>query len=237
MRFSIKTKKKIKSLINYPKTIFKPKVFCLSMQRSGTTSVGQFLNDHGYYVAGSGDSKMYKWDYYWHIGDFESIFKSFSFRSFSAYQDSPWWAPDFYKILFHKFPKAKFILLYRDSDKWFDSMLKHSNGNTLGNTKRHCKIYRRMNEFYNESEKNPAINSKFHIGIDNMMSLEGMRSHYKSIYEEHTKEVIDYFNQFNTKALFVGKLEDLGVWQEVGNFLGINVDPDYRAHANKSKKR
>lgn len=236
MSFKESQKRIIKNILFFPRVFLKPKVFCLSMQRSGTTSVGEFLKDHGYRVAGWGDSKYNKWDYFWHIGDYGSIFRSFAFKSFQAYQDSPWWAPDFYKILFHKFPKAKFILLSRNSDQWFNSMIKHSKGKTLGNTKRHCKIYRRMSEFYSFVEKDSSFNSKFDNTVDNLMLLDGMREHYINIYEEHYKEVIDFFNQFKPEALFIGELEDPDIWQRIGRFLKIDVNSNYKAHANKSDK-
>ena len=67
---------------------------------------------------------------------------------YQVFEDDPWWITDFYKLLYHRFPKSKFILLERDPDKWFDSMVSHSGGLVLGNTHRHSYIYDRLEEFY-----------------------------------------------------------------------------------------
>lgn len=142
--------RKIEFLYRAVLLIGKSKIFCISIQRSGTTSVGKFLKDHGYHTSGYGEYSK-KWSYEWSKGNVEKIFNSLEFRSYQAFEDSPWYYPDFYKVIHCRYPKAKFILFQRDPDKWFDSMLRHSKGKTLGNTHRHCKIYRRLNEFYREA--------------------------------------------------------------------------------------
>ena len=119
------------------------RIFCISMQRSGTTSVGDFFSSFGYPVARNSIAWKNKWSKHWYNGDYDSIFSSKEFNSYQVFEDDPWWLPEFYKVLYHKFPNAKFILLTRDSESWFNSMLSHSKGKTLGNTKLHCKIYRR----------------------------------------------------------------------------------------------
>jgi len=203
------------------------------MQRNGTSSVGSFLNDHGYSVAGWNDSNYYQWSYYWSIGDYETIFKSKAFRSFQAYEDAPWFMPDFYKVLYHRFPKSKFILFHRDKDKWFDSMLNLSNGKTIGNTYRHCKIYRRLTEFYDRVDNDPSFNPTENE-LDNLMSMRGERDHYIKVYEEYNREVIEFFNKFCPDKLFVTRLENSDKWQELGRFLNIDVGSDYDVHSNKS---
>jgi len=228
-------KRKVKMIINLPLVIGRQKIFCISMQRNGTTSVGNFLSEHGYRVARNGDSKYYKWTYKWHIGDFEGIFRSAAFRSFQAFEDDPWWMPDLYKILYHRFPKSRFILFYRDSDKWFDSMLSHSNGKTLGNTRRHCKVYNRMTEFYHKVDNDPSFKPTVNCW-DSLMSLEGMREHYKRVYDEYNREAIEFFQRYSPESLFVARLEDRDKWQKLARFLGFTVNEDYDMHAGKSTK-
>src|SRR4051812_25436491 len=98
------------------------------MQRSGTTSVGEFFMHFGYKVATWGVGGRNKWDYLWYIGDYERIFNSEDFKSHEVFEDAPWWLPGFYKILYHCFPDSKFVLLTRESQSWFESMKKHSGG-------------------------------------------------------------------------------------------------------------
>ena len=213
----------------------KNKIFCISMQRTGTTSVGQFFRDNGYKVAGYHRERSGEWSYKRFIGDFEGIFKSKAFKNHQVFEDNPWWSPDFYKFLLHRFPNAKFILLTRDPDKWFDSMINHSNGKTLGNTFRHSKIYRREKEFYNMFPDEDYYKTITHI--DNRMDLnETHREHYKAIYKIRNKEIVEFFNNLKPEALFTGTLEDDLKWEKLASFFNIKIPHGYKVHANKSKE-
>tara|TARA_R110002072_G_scaffold117281_14_gene248271 strand:+ start:3097 stop:3768 length:672 start_codon:yes stop_codon:yes gene_type:complete len=211
-----------------------PKIFCISIQRTGTTSVGQFFKDHKYSVAGYEKHRSLKWSSLWLSGNFEAIFKSKDFKKHQVFEDSPWWSPGFYKILFHRFPNAKFILFTRNSDKWFDSMVSHSKGKTLGNTYRHSRIYRREWEF----DKLYPHSHDFNFNeIDNLLELnEAHREHYKSIYEIWNRDTKLFFEQFGPDRIISLELEDPLKWQKLGVFFGINVQDGYEVHSNKSKK-
>jgi len=235
MKTGLRLKKKAKFIMiifNFFLKKRKSKVFCISMQRTGTTSCGQFLKDHGYRVASYGEHSR-RWTNFWIKGDYDRIFRSIEFRSFQAYEDNPWWMPDFYQVLNIRFPSARFILFYRDSNKWFDSMLSHSGRKTLGNTYRHCKVYRRLDEFYKKLDTDPGFKPSENE-IDNLMSLKGKCNHYIKVYEEYNREVIEYFNKYAPNKLFVCKLEDDQKWQKLGKFLNIKVDKNYNVHVNKS---
>ncbi|WP_445666675.1 sulfotransferase [Fodinibius sp. AD559] len=211
----------------------KERVFCISMQRTGTTSTGDFLADHGYSVAGWTVSDYYNWPYLCSTGNYNAIFNSASFNAHNAFEDSPWYHPGMYKKLYHRFPNSKFILFQRDSDKWFDSMIRHSGGKTPGNTFRHCQVYNRLPEFYkrleNDDDFRPTLNQN-----DNLMSLKGKREHYKKVYESYNNEVISFFEHSNPDRLFTGQLENPDKWKKLGDFLDLSVDNNYHKHSNKS---
>ena len=213
----------------------KPKIFCISMQRTGTTSVGQFFKDFGYHVADWPMSHKNKWSFSWEQGDFESIFNSKDFKNNQVFEDDPWWLSEFYKVLYHRFPNAKFILLTRDSQDWFNSMLSHSGGKILGNTKRHCKVYRRESEFNKLVTGNDLLNYN-EKAIDNLLSLEGKDEHYKAIYETRNKEVKMFFEKYAPDSFFSCELKDQLKWQKLGDFVGVNVPDNYAVHSNKSEK-
>lgn len=215
---------------------WREKIFCISMQRNATTSCGQFLKDHGFRVANYSVSNDLNWSRHWMDGNFEAIFSSKAFRSFQAFEDSPWWFPDFYKYLYHRFPTSRFILFYRDSNKWFESMLRHSNGRTLGNTYGHCKIYRRLDEYYDKVDRDPGFHP--HVeGDDNLMSLHGKKDHYIQIYEEYNREVQEFFHRHDLSRLFTAELEDDGKWLKLGEFLDIHVEPGYNIHIRTPERR
>ncbi|WP_339611568.1 sulfotransferase [uncultured Planktosalinus sp.] len=211
-----------------------PKIFCISIQRTGTTSVGQFFKDHNYKVAGYERKRSTEWSRMWFIGNFEAIFKSKDFKNHQVFEDNPWWSPGFYKVLFHRFPNAKFILFTRDPDKWFDSMVSHSNGKTLGNTYRHSRIYRRETEFDKLYPFSHDFNSK---KIDNLLELnESHREHYKAIYETWNRDAKLFFEQFGSERIIKLELEDPLKWQKLGTFFNLDVKDGFEVHANKSKK-
>ncbi|MGJ8682000.1 sulfotransferase, partial [Paraglaciecola sp.] len=167
----------------------RPKVFCVSMQRTGTTSVGQFFKDFGFAWSGWPDDKRNKWSVDWFDGNFDKIFSSEDFAKANAYEDSPWFFPEFYKFLYHKFPNSKFILFKRDPQKWFASMVSHSDNNILGRSRTHSKVYRRELEYF-DLMKSEGFDEEHEntIGTDKLMKLTGMQQHYIDIYNMHNQE-------------------------------------------------
>lgn len=194
------------------------------MQRTGTTSVGGFFKEFYYNSMGWPQCVKNDWHRLWYDGNYEKIFSSWDFKTGQVFEDSPWWHPEFYKVLFHRFPHSKFILFTRDPDKWFASMVSHSSGNVLGDPIEHCKIYRREWDYYSQSEK----------GDIEKIQLAEKEQHYKEIYTLYNKEVVEFFNQFSPDSLFTCSLEDPQKWMKLGQFVGIDVPADFEVHANKS---
>lgn len=224
-----KIKKELRKLISYNRS----KIFCISLQRTGTTSTGRFFKDHGYSVATYGVSSQNGWTISYFNGNYEKIFKSSDFKKAQAFEDDPWWVGDFYKVLFHRFPDSKFILLERDANNWFDSMVSHSKGRTLGITHIHCTIYQRLKEFYDFTSGEGIYTDK----IDNALPLgEAQREHYTDFYTIRNREVKLFFQHHNRNRLFTAQLEDEDLWWKMGRFFGVDVDPMYRVHLNKTQK-
>lgn len=211
-----------------------PKIFCISFQRTGTKSVGQFFIQRGFKVASYDAERSFNWSALRFIGDYESIFNSKEFIENQVFEDNPWWEGDFYKVLYHRFPNAKFILFTRDADKWFDSMISHSKERTLGNTFMHSSIYRREWEYFNKFPD--EMNYKNIREINNLLDLkEKHREHYKNIYNLRNKEVVDFFNHVSKDSLFIGQLEDKKKWVKLGAFFNLKVYDTYEVHANKTQ--
>lgn len=91
-----------------------------------------------------------------------------------------------------------------------------------------------MSEFYdrldNDKDFLPKVSSS-----DNLLSLDGMREHYKRIYEIHNREVFDFFEHFDRERLFFCHLRDEMKWEKLGDFLGIEVKDELEVHENKSE--
>ena len=210
----------------------KPKIFCISLQRTGTTSTGQFFKDHGYPVAPYGVALANSWTMNYWRGDYESIFRSYDFKTSLVFEDDPWWLNDFYKVLYHRFPDSQFILLERDADKWFSSMVSHSNGKTLGNTHLHCAHYQRLKEFH---ETTAGYENMYKSVADSALPLgEAQREHYTSFYTIRNKEIKLFFQHHDINRLFNADLNDGDLWQKMGQFFHVNVQGGYNVYLNKS---
>ena len=232
LQIAHKLKRKARRAKSRGTAFFGEKVFCISLQRTGTTSVGLFFDRFGYEVATYGIQKRNRWTDLWFNGEIEKIFNSFDFKTSQVFEDDPWWCGNFYKRLYHRFPSAQFVLLERDPDDWFNSMVRHSGGKVLGNTYRHCCHYNRLEEFYSKYGDTQAI---YNRGIDNLMGLEGKRDHYTDFYKARNKAVVDFFRYNGSSRLVHLRLEDKMKWQKLGDHFGIDVAPDFSVHANASQ--
>lgn len=179
------------------------KIFCISMQRSGTTSVGDWLESHGLSRAGYPTSQKLGWTNLWMQGDFEAIFKSEDFKDSDVFEDDPWWCPHFYSHLAERFPGSKFILLTRDPDIWFSSLCHHSGGYNPGRSDIHAKIYSRQHDL---ERILAADQSKFPTD-PKLLPIIGMSEHYKAIYRQHTEAATNFFKNYPNR-LFMGSLDN-----------------------------
>ena len=223
--------KQLRFLGMFIKSYGRPKIFCLSFQRTGTKSVGMFFKNNGFVIASHGTSQRNHWSDLCVRKDYNKITRSYAFKRAQFFEDSPWFYPDFYRYLFWKYPNSKFIFLKRDPNKWFDSMMSHSKNKTLGKTHNHAKIYRRLEEFFNHTNGNKLFENSKLNGLD---LQEKHRSHYVNIYEEYEREMINFFRHFDKKRLFYGELEDPDVWFNLGKFMKIDVKKETKIHTHKS---
>jgi hypothetical protein len=209
------------------------KIFCLSMQRSGTSSVGDFLEQWGLRRAGHAVSRKQDWSRSWYNGDHEAIFSNEQFKRFQLFEDDPFWFPDFFKIVYHRVPGSRFILLYRDSDSWFKSMVRHSNGFGIGRTDIHAKIYRREDELRWLAKNITGFNPE----QPRSMVIFDKAAHYKAVYERHTAEVEGFFTGPRASSLYMAKLGHPDTFPKMKEWLGL---PDkegvhMEVHTHKAK--
>ena len=195
------------------------KVFCLSMQRSGTTSVGDWLEAHGFQRSGSPTSVRLEWTRKWLAGDFDAIFSSAEFIDTEIFEDDPWWCPNFYKAIHLRYPTAKFILLERQPEEWFQSLCHHSRGRNPGDSDIHARIYRREEEL----GQILADNSSLQACASGLLSIIEHRDHYIQIYQQHIAAVRAFFTDMPQK-LFYGRLEEPDVFPMICDFLGVQAD-------------
>jgi hypothetical protein len=194
--------------------------FCLSLQRSGTTSVGDWLEAHGLPRAGHPTSARLGWSRLWAQGRHEAIFRSPDFQQALILEDDPWWAPDYYRFLAEHFPESRFILLTREADAWFDSLCHHSGGVNPGPTDLHARIYNRGDDLQALLEDQPHLDPT----RPGLLSLLGQRAHYTAVYHQHNEAVKAFFaNQ--PGRLFTGPLERPDTFIALAAFVGVTPNP------------
>jgi hypothetical protein len=211
------------------------RIFCISIQKTGTTSVGDFFVKNGYPTARYIHSITSEWPQLWYDGDFEGIFQSAAFKRYQVFEDDPWWYPEFYRVLYHRFPNSKFIFFTRNVDDWFNSMMNHSEGRTLGNTKRHCKLYRREAEFFDRLENDPDFTPT--SGKDRLMSLKEKEDHYKELYRLREVEVDDFFKDKDENRFIKLQLTDPEKWKKLADFCDLQAVPHSEFHSNRTADR
>lgn len=108
-----------KLFINRIKVHRKQKIFCIGLNKTGTTSVNAAWHELGIIVGDEYSAK--KLFDPWREGNFNPIINYC--KSAQAFQDSPFSFPETYKALDKAFPGSKFILTVRDdAEQWYSSI-------------------------------------------------------------------------------------------------------------------
>lgn len=199
------------------------RIFCLSFQKTGTTSVEVFLRGLNYPVAGWPVTKRNRWHIKAAAGRFQDIFRSVDFACYQAFADTPWFYPGLHRALFARYPNARFILLERDPAGWFDSLRHHGGGAPLEDPIFHAQVYAREADLLRAQETGEA----FRITPDHA-------AHYQSVYTATNQAVSDFFMQHAPAQFFRARLEDNATWDALARFLGEEntIGP---VHANKRR--
>jgi hypothetical protein len=114
-------KKRLRHLIGRLFVLGKPKIFCIGMNKTGTTTLQETMAEFGYRIGRQREAeKLFP---HWEAGDFRPIIQYC--RSAQFFQDSPFSYPGTYRELDKAFPGSRFILTIRDSpEQWYSSITK-----------------------------------------------------------------------------------------------------------------
>lgn len=171
------------------------------------------------------------WTRLWLDGRYDAVFESCAFKTGEMFEDDPWWLPHAHEVLLEHFPDALFNLLEHDPDRWFDSMLSHSGGRSLGRTDIHARIYEREADYAALrawiGDKSPQWQG---------LSLKGMQDHYIAVYRGHNDAVKRCFAERAPERLFCGWLEDRDKWCNIAAFVGADPAETVNIHTNKSSR-
>jgi sulfotransferase family protein len=182
------------------------KVFCLGLQKTGTSSLGMALERLGYNVVGYNPFRHLakKDDLTWQ--DIEKIALKVASNA-DAVQDTPW--PTLFQQLDVAFPGSCFIHVIRNRDAWIKSA---------------------VNDFQ-------SFPNEIHRLIYGSAYPEGNEVEWLARYDQHNKDVSDYFAERPEDFLQLNLDEFQVNWENVCPFLGETVPDMAWPHANQRRTK
>jgi hypothetical protein len=207
---------------------FSEKVFCIGLNKTGTTSVEHVLYDFGYHLGNYGIAVMLMSD--WYKGDFERLIQYC--RTAQAFQDIPFSLPKTYQYLDEAFSGAKFILTVRDSeDQWYKSLTRY-------HTKRYSSD---KNRFPTEEDLKEFSDYPYYgFVLDIMKTVFNYPTvdlydyqHYTELYLQHNHDVMQYFHERSNKLLVLN-VSQPNAYQQLASFLNVKI-PENAAFPWKNK--
>jgi hypothetical protein len=214
--------------------INKPKVFCIGMNKTGTTTMLKVFKKLNFRVAPQIKQAL-------DIGEIKSINENLKIKKFcrryNFFQDLPFSQGDYYKKINKIFPNSKYILTTRDSDKWFKSLcnfhliyFRNMGFNFKDITevkKEHLKKFDWIKEgYYYDYTKNFWISEIKDNQLIYNWNLLYNRDHYINIYEKRNKEIEDYFQNKKEDLLIFNVSENSNILK-ILNFLNMNKDLNF----------
>jgi len=176
------------------------KVFCIGFPKTGTKSINRALTTLGYKVKsffGADDPDIGRNVYE----------RAFGFaEQYDAFDDTPWCV--IYKELDKKYPRSKFILTLRPTEKWIKSAVDHFGKRSV-----------------------PLREWTFGVGYP-----KGNEDIYIARYERHNKEVLEYFKD-RPDDLLVLRLTEGDGWEKLCPFLHKDIPNIAFPHENRGVDR
>jgi hypothetical protein len=184
------------------------KIFNISLQRTGTQSVHNFLTKSG--INSMHWVGHYGIDQYQKFNDKEDLIKKISFldNKFEAFSDMPY--NILYDHYFQKYPDAKFIFVTRDFDSWHKSI----------------ENFYQYEKFQKLVDGKKGLTDFQKICYGEYLTVEFSNKDYLSkeeyyeYYSKHYESVYKYFK--NSKNFLSVSLFNENLSQEILNFLNIN---------------
>lgn len=218
--------KEIVSLKNRIKVLNKRKVFCIGLNKTGTTSLKKAMQGLGYV---SGDqSKAEKLIYAWAERDFKKI-TNYCFTA-QFFQDIPFSLPYTYVILDQTFPRSKFILTIRDTpDEWYRSL-----------TSFHSKMWGNKNRIPRKQDlENALYRTKGGPWEANRLIFNTPetdpynKAQLVEFYNQHNKQVKDYFKN-RPEDLLILNVAEKCAFKKLCMFLSLDYEENEFPWENKT---
>ena len=189
------------------------KIFCIGLNKTGTTSLEAALESHGFKVGNqvAGEDLVDKWA----KREFAEVVELC--HTADAFQDAPFSFPFTYQALDMYFPNAKFVLTIRDDfDQWYDSI-------TRFHSKKWADGVRipTIEDLKNAPYRGTGWAYKVHkLLFDSPDEDPYCKESLRRYYEGHNSAVVEYFRHRPTKLLVIN-LSDPSAYTQFCSFLGL----------------
>lgn len=226
MKTSFQFKRMTKTVLTTLKAVGKPKIFCVGLNKTGTTSLKKEMETQGYTVGNQRQAELLFND--WVKRDFRRIVRYC--RTAQFFQDVPFSYPYTFIALDQAFQGSKFILTVRDNaETWYESLI-HFHGKLWGSGNIPPTAEDLKNAVY--IYKGHPYHSRLHVHNvpdDDPYKKDVLIDYYKM----HNKNVIDYFRHRPDDLLVINlkKSED---YFRFCNFIGCKQEREGFPWKNKT---
>ena len=196
-------------------SFFKDKIFCIGSCKTGTTSIARALQKFESNHCAGRKNFTNKWLPLILENKYEGLFLVID--KYDSFDDLPFAHGEFYKVLYEKYPSAKFILTERDPEDWYCSTLNeiNSKGDSVGFRKHVSSSY----------------------GGDAFVNKE-RKQEIKQIFEKRNSSIKTFFKDDPDKLLVLNlNTDDKTKSLILKKFLGSSKDIGKFPHVNKSKRK
>lgn len=219
-------KRKGKAVYTTLRAFGRPKVFCVGLNKTGTTSLQKEMELQGYVVGNQRQAELLFDD--WVKRDFRRIIRYC--RTAQFFQDAPFSLPYTFMAVDQAFPVSKFILTLRDNAEiWYNSLVRfHSKLWGNGNIPPTSEDLRNATYIY----KGFPYHSRF--CVNNVPEEDPYNKNVLiDYYNTHNKNVIDYFRH-RPNELLVINLKIAEDYSRFCKFIGCKQIRDHFPWENRT---
>lgn len=202
------------------------KVFCIGMNKTGTTSMAEIFRQLGLIVAPQRPAELLIND--WAEGEFTALLHFVKYKG-QAFQDIPFSLPGTYKVLDQNFSGSKFILTVRDSaEEWYASLTRF-HARLFGDGQIPTREQLERAAYIYPGWTWMAHQLIYHTPAEDPYQKESLLE----FYEAHNRAVRDYFRGKPGSLLEVN-LKHPNAAREISNFLSTGKIIESIPHENRS---
>lgn len=202
------------------------KIFCVGMNKTGTTSMAKLFKEMGLAVGSQRPAELLIKD--WGKSDYSSLIKYVKYKGV-AFQDVPFSLPNTFKVLDREFPNSKFILTIRDSPEvWYRSL-----------TTFHIKMFGKNGNLPSEEDLKDAnyVYPGWAWEMSQLQNPTGNNIYDREMlirsYIDYNNAVMNYFKDKPEKLLVINLKEEEAL-EKICEFLHVKKIPSKIPWENKT---